>query len=920
MFLRDITFAIERFAAIMWRITWKRSVRDYLTRVLFMLLSLCASVSLAVGQVDHLLHQSLSVETKPLSLKEILDLIEEEVNVHFAYSPSLLAVGRKFRLVAKDQSVQEVLTPLLEDVGLGYRTTPRKVVLFRLKTALPKFDLKGYILDDLTGEHLIAAHIYDPETGVGTYTNEYGYYNLNLPSGAYDLSVSYVGYEDQKLNILLELSQHRSIRLKPHDALATVEVIAKYRGEEAIQKTQISSSTLTMEEVVATPSLGGEVDITRALTLMPGVATGIEGTAGIFVRGGTPDQNLIMLDGVPVYNASHAFGFLSVFNSDAIQKMELIKGGFPARYSGRLSSVLDIRMKEGNFEHFGLSGSVSPIATRIGVEGPLIKNKMSFMLTGRRTFLDLFLGRPKRRDFESGFTEDSFKYFFSDFNGKWNYRISDRDRIYLSFYGGEDVFELNSQSGWEGGKTALLSDNSDGINWGNLIGAFRWNHLFGSSVFSNLTLNYSRYRFGLLSGLQESKTIDDVTSSIFTKEVFYNSFVRDWSLKLDFNLAPSPNHFIRFGAKIATIDFLNGESGIQSQNGPTSTPIDTSFNAGSKPAANLGVYVEDDFSLSRRVSANVGMNASLCRVDERTYSSLEPRFVMRLLLHKHWAYRVAYSRMTQYLHLVSNSGIGLPNDLWISPTATIPPQRSWQLASGINYIAHGFDISLEAYHKKMMKLVAFQDANVNILSPLSIHEQVVIGHGKSTGLELLFKKQKGKTNAWISYTLAWTDRSFPDIDGGQPFPYKYDRRHDLSLTILQKLSSRFQLSASWVFQNGIAVSLPQQEFEIAQSISTEISPAFINLGYYALDYGTRNGFRFPFYHRLDLSLAYYMKANWGNHSLHLSVYNAYNRKNPISISPGLYSKDDGSLEFKYRSMSLIPILPGIAYRFNFSKL
>ncbi len=893
-------------------------VRQNICPVAYLLLYLCTSSSVIWGQTDTTLRQSLSIEGKDINLKQVLDLIGREAHVEFAYSPTLLATGHTFRFQIQDKPLEEILTSILADVGLGYRTTAKKIVLYRLKSALPKFSVGGYVYDNETGEHLIGAHIYDLESGVGTYSNEYGRFNLTLAMGEYQLIVSYIGYQDEIVAIDLDRSQSQSVRLKGHDPLATVVVLAQ-TGNHAPEPTGLSTASFSMEEIDAQPAIGGEVDVTRVLTLLPGVSNGIEGTSGIFVRGGTPDQNLILLDGVPVYNVSHLFGFLSVFNSDAIQKMYLIKGGFPARYSGRLSSVLDIRMKEGNMHRFGVSGSISPIASRISVEGPIIKDKMSFLLTGRRTFVDLFLGKIKRTEVNNDFTANGLKYFFSDYNAKWNYRMSDRDRIYISFYGGEDALRRSDEFGSRVGKTGNKTLVKNRIEWGNLVGAFRWNHLFGSNLFSNLTINYSRYQFGVYRLEDESRFNGEAWSLLSGKDVYYNSFVRSWSLNLDFDFAPSPGHYIKFGGRASAQNFLNGESGILLQDGPMSARTETLFNNDPKPANSFSLYIEDEVLISNRFSANLGQNTSMYHVEGRTYGAVEPRARLQYALTDHWTARAAYTRMTQYLHLISNTGVGLPNDLWISSTATISPQRSWQLSSGLGLLSDGWDISFDGYYKKMKQLVTFGDETTNLVSPQSIEEQVVTGWGRSIGLEFKLKKQKGKTNSWLSYTLAWTNRFFPQIGNGQPFPYKYDRRHDLSVNLTHKLSPKFEFTASWVFQNGIAVSLPSQEFEVARSINTDGSVN--NVQYFAVEYRSRNNFRFPFYHRLDLGLAYYMKAKWGKHSLHLSVYNAYDRKNPFSISPGLFARDNGkTLVFGYQKNSLLPILPGIAYRFNISEL
>ena len=786
------------------------------------------------------------------------------------------------------------------------------------ETIEDKNTLSGYVEDMDTGERLIGAHVLVEDLSTGTTTNEYGFFSLTLEGNqVYNIQVSYLGYTSQHHHISLKDDIQINFQLGLDNTLEAVEVVSSALTDDVIEASQMSSIVVPIETIEDLPALGGEVDVLRTLQLLPGISSGGEGASGLFVRGGSPDQNLVLLDGVPVYNASHLFGFLSVFNSDAINNMELIKGGFPARYGGRLSSVLDIRMKEGNMKEFAGRAAISPIASKIMLEGPIVKDKISAMITGRRTFLDLFLGRPKTNSFGSTFEKTSSKYFFYDFNGKINYKISERDRLYLSFYGGKDRFSNNSTyiSDLES-SNRYEDDANTGLDWGNLIGAFRWNHLFSDKLFANLTLNYSQYQLGVLNATADRSFEGNIKINESLYELQYNSDVQDLTARVDFSYVPSTKHYLRWGLGLTQHRFLPGASTVKNRHAELGLAIDTTYNNNGVDATEFSAYVEDDFQIYNSIKLNVGVHSMFYSVGKKTYSSVQPRASVRLKVTPTLAFKGALSATTQPLHLLTSSGVGLPTDLWISPTEKIKPQDAWQAAVGVNHLlSKGWDVSLEGYYKEMDNLVNYREGTSLLASTEGIEDKVTFGKGTSKGAELLLRKSEGKMTGWVSYALSWTDRTFPEINFGRTFSYDNDRRHDLSISVLHRFSERFRMSASWVITSGKPYTLPTRQFDAGNTLA---NPGDNQLSYepVALDYSGKNNYRLPTFHRLDISVGWYKQKHWGERSIHVGLYNAYNRANTFYITRGLYSEAEG-LKYRYRSVSLFPVIPGVSYQIKF---
>ncbi|MFD2718164.1 TonB-dependent receptor domain-containing protein [Hymenobacter monticola] len=759
-----------------------------------------------------------------------------------------------------------------------------------------RFTISGYVRDGATGESLPGVAVVHPASGQGTTTNTFGFYSLTLAAGAdsVKLLVSALGYERQRLAEKAERSFTHDFRLKPASAeLEGVEVVGS-REEKVAESTRMGTINIPVSQIKLLPALFGETDVLKALQLLPGVQAGGEGSSGLYVRGGSPDQNLLLLDGTPIYNASHLFGFFSVFNADAIKNVELIKGGFPARYGGRLSSVVDITMKEGNMQKLHGEGAIGLIASRFTLEGPIKKDTASFIFSARRTYIDI-LARPLIMAQADGLVAG---YYFYDLNGKLNWKLGARDRLYLSGYLGYDEFYANDESKRDNGDTYK---QRNALGWGNRIAALRWNHVVNDRLFMNAHLTFTRYQFDVGS-TQENHYQDNGQTRDEKYSLSYLSNIQDVSAKVDFDYVPNPSHYIRFGGQAIRHQFRPGA--MQSEGNPD--PTQNQAVGRRIGASEASLYAEDDVKLNDRLKVNVGLRLNSFLVEKKLYPSLEPRLAARFLLTEDWALKGAYARTTQYVHLLTNSSIGLPTDLWVPATAKTLPQKAQQFSLGaartVRYKGEDFEFSVESYYKPMQNLIEFREGADFIGTTDDNYEsKITSGRGWAYGAELFLQKKTGKTTGWIGYTLSWSKRQFAALNQGQTYPYKYDRRHDFKLVVIHEFSPTLTLSGTFVYGSGNAVTLAQGRYQLGPYDTYD-------------DYGSRNSYRMAAYHRLDLDLSHTKKKRWGEVVNSFSVYNLYNRKNPYFIYLG---RAEGSQQLSYRQVSLFPILPSFSKTFRF---
>lgn len=786
---------------------------------------------------------------------------------------------------------------------------PLIIIAFLCLRGQSQHTLSGFITDKSSGESLWGATVYDLKSKSGAATNNYGYYSFTVVEDTVHLRISYIGYQTQHVKFYVSENVQKSFELSGSVELDEVQIVEDAGTIQ--EQVRMSTIDLSMEAVNQLPVLLGERDILKTIQLLPGVQSGNEGTSGLYVRGGGPDQNLMLLDGVPVYNASHLFGFFSIFNADAIKSVKLIKAGFPANYGGRLSSVVDIRMKEGNSKKIHGEGGIGLISAHFTLEGPIIKDKTSFIISGRRTYIDI-LARPLIRSSiqDAQGTTGRVGYFFYDVNAKINHQFSEKHRIYLSGYFGNDKFYSEIEKDYNYGGTRSVSNADQGLKWGNAIVALRWNYLIGPKLFSNTTITFSKYNFDVKSLYREETYLNGNLENYDEFGGNYFSGIRDFSTKMDLNWMPVNNHTILFGGGATAHRFSPGVQNFKSGSSQTDQPIDTTLGSSDINAMEYWLYGEDEIKWGEKFTMNLGVHLSGFGVENTFYPSIQPRLSFRYLINKKLSVKASYAEMRQFLHLLSNTSIGLPTDLWLPPTQRIPPQFSRQFALGLAYgINSEYQISLEGYYKKMENLIAYKDGASFFTLGTDWQDLVEIGQGWSYGLEVFFEKKKGKTTGWVGYTLSWSNRQFENISFGEEFPYRYDRRHDISLAITHRFSERIDIGIVWVYGTGNAVTLALERY-----LSIDGTLYGGQTGYSEIEHiEKRNNYRMPAYHRLDVGVNFNKETKWGERTWSIGFYNLYNRNNPFYLYFDLDYKGDRHLY----QVGLFPIIPSISYHFKF---
>ena len=768
-----------------------------------------------------------------------------------------------------------------------------------LAIAQNKHTISGYVREKGSGELLIGVSVYLPGTVVSTSTNTYGFYSLTLPdSDSLTIAFGYLGYKPEFRKLALSQNVELNIDLQSETTLNEVEIVAS-RVEKVSESAEMSKVDVPVSQIRNIPMLLGEKDVMKVLQLMPGVQTGSEGNSGLYVRGGGPDQNLIILDGATVYNASHLFGFFSLFNGDALKSVELTKGGFPARYGGRLSSVIDLNMKEGNKEELHGEGGVGIISSRLMLEGPISKGKSSFLISGRRTYLDV-LTRPLMP------SEAKVGYYFYDLNTKLNYDFGRKNKIYLSGYFGRDKF--------------YYKDNYDdteaggGVYWGNATGTMRWNHLFSEKIFSNASLTFSRYRFNIF--LEEEDKSSDTNYKLD-----YFSGIHDFALKYDIDYLPNPQHSIRTGFQ-STFHRFN-PSALVIKGDEALNIEDRSHNV---DGVESSVYVEDTYKPTPNFKVNAGIRLSHFAADKNSYFMPEPRISAAYNIKDDLAVKASYARMNQYVHLISNTGIGLPTDLWVPTTDRIAPQRSQQVAVGIakDFTEKDLALTVEGYYKKSDNIIGYKEGASFLVidDPESAEEvnwedNITAGQGWSYGVELLLQKKVGRLSGWVGYTLSWTQLQFDSLNFGKKFYARYDRRHDISVVGIYELKENITLSGTWVYGTGNAITMPVGSYTAHENKPSRYNINYYSYGNHAVDYGERNSSRMAAYHRMDLGIQFHKKKSWGERTWEISFYNAYSRKNPFFYYIEQDNHGQDNSESKLKQISLFPIIPSVSYGFKF---
>lgn len=773
--------------------------------------------------------------------------------------------------------------------------------------------ISGYINEASSGEAIIGGQVYVPSIQKGAVTNEFGFYSLTIPTGSYQLIYRGGGLPNDTLNIQLTKDTTITSELGKTTRIDEVEVNAK--KNDNVNSTKIGQIELDINLIKKLPAFLGEVDVLKTIQLLPGVSSVSEGGQGFYVRGGGPDQNLVLLDNAQVYNASHLFGFFSVFNPDAVKSVNLIKGSMPANFGGRLSSVLEVNMNEGNNKKFKVTGGLGLISSRLTLEGPIVKNKGSFIVSARRTYVDLFMKAFIKKS--SSFYGSS--YYFYDLNAKLNYRLGPKDKIYLSGYYGKDLFNFGNKN----------ENFSVKMPWGNGIAAFRWNHQFNSKLFMNTTLTLTDYLFSF--GSQQDEFKFELKSGI-----------RDYGAKVELSYFPNTRHSIKMG-----VDYLYHTFTPTSVSASQDEVVFDTGLAQKLYSHESGIYVQDEVDIASWLRVNAGVRVSMYQFTGpftryykgvtghtdsiktykrgeiiQSYFGFEPRISARFLLKDKSSIKAGFTYNNQYVHLASLSAVSLPTDIWYPTTDKARPQKGWQASLGYfrNFNDNKWETSVEVYYKKMENVIEFKQGalpsdNVND----NTDNLLVYGTGWSYGAEFFIKRTFGKLTGWIGYTLARSDRYFPDLQD-EKFPAKYDRRHDLTLVGTYELNKRWTFGFSFIFASGNTLTLPNSWYFNNQDL--------------LFNYGPRNSTRMAPYHRLDLSATWYDKPTKTKidkktgekievvkkfrQNVAFSIYNVYNRANPYF----LYIDNDGSItsnDFKIsvKQVSLFPILPSVTWNFEF---
>lgn len=877
--------------------------------IILSIILLCLSTTMSfsqVSQANKIESIEIDYQCSDKNLESVLSDIETKYKINFQYNPSDIS-EKKISTVANDLALKDFLVRLFSETDLNYQILSNKIIIYKkvtdigYQTPVEKHTLSGYVIDGQSTESLIGATIYAIEEGIGTVTNEYGFFSLTLPAGIHTVDASYIGYNNNRQAIKLANDTSEKIKMNSSVLIEEVVITASNTIDPVQQRTQMSQFSLPIEKLKSVPVIMGEEDLMKSMQLLPGVKSGAEGTSGIFVRGGSEDQNLILLDGVPVYNPSHVLGIFSVFNADAIKSVTLTKGGHPARYGGRLSSVVDVRMKEGNLENWHGDGSIGLISSKLSLSGPIVKDKVSILLSGRRTYADLLI-KPFFPQEENQEIKPSL--FFHDYNGKLQYKINDKHRIYLSGYLGKDKFGASFRDS--------ITLQRSLINWGNKISALRWNYEISNKLFANTTVTYSDYEIST----ENSEEIKRDTSTI---AALYTSGITDLGAKVDFDYVPTPNHYIKFG--VGTVKHRYNPGINQSIRRIGDADMGTNRKIAEIDALETDVYIEDEMKFGK-LNANLGLHGSAFSVENQLYTSLQPRLGLRYLAKDYLSIKASFSTMTQFINLLTSEALSLPSDVWVPSTDKILPQESWQAALGVSSSIGDYELEVEGYYKSMDNVLSYQEGVSLINSdPQNWEDQISQGTGESYGMEVFLQKTKGKLTGWIGYTLSWSNRQFDDINNGEVFPFRYDRRHDLSTVLSYAINERINLSANWVYNTGNAVTLPQYQYSVFIPGTGPASTVIVQDG------GEKNSFRMSPTHRLDWSISFTKKKKRYERTWIISCYNSYYRKNPFYLSldsrrieedPNIpLEEQDSGFTNVIKENSLIPIIPSFSYNIKF---
>lgn len=898
------------------------------TLVVMMMIFSLSGLQAQTNRVDET--RMVTLNMQKASVREILDEIQKQTGVTFSYESSLLSGLQKTTFRADDEALTDCLTRLFADLPVVYKMTGNVVVL---KRKPKQVTVSGFVRDKRSAESLIGASVYEAHSRVGTASNNFGFFSLTLPPGDITIRSSYIGYTSHQ-HILngLERDTVLAIELEPSASLEEVVITGQSNDKQSVLSTQMGALEINQQTIRSTPVMFGEADIIKTLQLTPGVSAGTEGTAGMYVRGGNVDENLFLIDGNPVYQINHIGGIFSAFNPEAISGMDFFKSGFPSRYGGRLSSVVDVHTKEGNMKEYHGSASIGLISGNLNFEGPIIKDRTSFNIGLRRTWLDV-LSAPAvaiaNKITKKDGTRLRARYAFHDLNLKVNHIFNDRSRMYLSLYNGNDVLK--------GGSTDFPDQDSDNnynydsdvsLRWGNIMATAGWTYVFNNRLFGKVSGVFTRYHSRLRNTEHDvvgNEGDEDYSDSFRENET--NTGITDFGLRTSFDYMPASAHHIRFGGDYLVHRFHPeyNRSVAYEKNEETSVEIGQEFANDLLWGHEAGVYAEDDWTLSSAVRLNAGLRFSLFNVQGKTYTGLEPRVSLRWLLDDNLSFKASYSRMNQYVHLISNSFISLPTDAWMPVTRKLKPLISDQVSAGFYYnLNKEYNFSVEGYYKTLDNLLEYRDGHTFTPSFVNWEDKLTAGEGRSYGAEFMVRKETGRTTGWVGYGLSWSDRQFDELNQGARYPARFDNRHKLNIVVMHKISPKVELSAAWSYASGNHVTLSLENYyENGTGSPTNNDNHYMDASESIDYYEGRNNYQLPAYHRLDLGIKIYRPKKKGRMGIWtVSIYNVYSRMNPFMIYKSDKTvPDPGSSYGKnvpvFKTIGIMPIIPSISYTYKF---
>ncbi len=881
-------------------------------RIITLVAVLCATVEVYSQKTPLPDEVVLTYITRNKPLSTVLKELDKKSGVRINFTPKRIPANRKVTINAVNQPLGIILKAILRPAKCKYDIIGGAIVISRdrLRDKDRDLTISGYLRDVKSGEQLVGANVYLFDKSKGTQTNEHGFYSFTMNKGTKRIYFSYLGYRQEVKEIFLQKDTIVDIELSPDVLLNQIIILDDVENQE--EPEAVSVSKLNLDRIRTASSLGGETDIIRLVGLMPGVDGGADGVGGMNVRGGSADQNLVLYDGVPIYNVNHAIGLFSVFNSSIIKNAKLIKGNIPARYGGRLSSVLDVRVRDGNTKRFGGDASLSLLAMKASFEGPIGKKGSSFIFSARRTLLDPWIKRLTEFQNESNGSVGFSTYSFLDLNAKLSLKLNERHTLYINGFYGQDDFNTNKSTTRRDtsiSATNTIATETDWV-WGNKLASLRLVSQYNKKAFGRLTVYYTNYNFDSFEKDVFTSTTSNLTSRIF-KAGYFKSAITDLTAKYDFDYIPNPVHTLRTGAGVTNHSFSPGLVSINNADNifNPNEPIDkvTVKLQVDEPQLNgweyFG-YLEDEISIGYATTLNIGLHANYARTGERSYLSLQPRLSF-LAKWDNSYFKFGVSRMNQYLHLLSSNGLGLPTDVWLPSTDNIAPEKLWMASAGVGYYnSSGIRFGIEGYFKLFDDLTTFDEGGISTISANTNWEtRIPVGTGKAYGIETNIDKIIGRTTWNANYTLAFAFRDFQGLTtDGNEFPFRYNRRHNIKLGLLHKITDNTEFALNWNLSSGNPITSPAGPTILVNEV---ITPLFLN----------KNAGLLPTYNRVDVGFNFYSKYKWGRSKLFIGVYNAFNKSNPFYQD--VENSVDNPERFDVVQYSILPIIPSIGYSVSF---